>query len=215
MFSYSFGWLSTAIAMALWGVISFRSQAATLTMDLSTGEDPTGVVQTTSGAADANWTINASPALVLTPSSADWWGGWAGNDSKSAWIAKDPTTNHNGTGVYSRTFDLTGADLNTISFSGKWAVDDEGTLTLNGHEIGAYQPHDGWQSYPTQTPFNVTDPTWFSQGLNTLSLTIANSDNFHEGVRLSASLTASTPEPTALGCAAVTGMVLLRRRVRR
>jgi hypothetical protein len=188
--------------------------ATAVTLNLSTGLDGSGVLQSVGGSADAHWLVDSQPAEVIASNNKDWWGGWPANDSTSDWIAKDPFSNSaNGTGVYSRTFDLTGIDLNTIDFTGNWALDDEGTLAINGHQIGAYQPHDGWQNFATQT-FDVTDATWFNPGENTLTLTIANADNFFEGVRLNGTITAATPEPASLAIAGV-GIVALFIRRRR
>jgi hypothetical protein len=195
---------------------AFTGAAWAVNINLSTGLNAGGVVQTTSGANDAHWVINgAQPARVVTPSSLDWWVVWAANDANSAWVARDPNNTDNGTGTYSRSFDLTGVDLSTISLTGRWAVDDEGTLSLNGHQIGAYQPHDGWQNFATQTFFNITDPTWFNQGTNTLVATIAQSDDLFEGVRVQASLSASVPEPASVSAFMVIALMSAAPRRRR
>jgi len=171
-------------------------RGASLTIDLSTGLNASGTVQTTGGASDANWQINGQPARVVVPGSGDWYPAWAANDSHSAWVAKDPNSaTDNGLGIYARTFDLTGVDLSGISITGTWALDDQGVLSLNGHQI-ASQAWDGWYSWPNQT-FSVTDESWFNSGLNTLTMEINNTDNFYEGVRLNATLT-NVPEPGAL-----------------
>jgi hypothetical protein len=200
------------LAAAMLIFVAARSaHAAPFSINLSTGLDSSGTVQSTGGMADANWMIASQPARVVAPGNADWWGGWPANDAISSWIAKDPTTFANGVGTYSRAFDLSGIDLGTVSLTGKWAVDDEGTLTLNGHQIGAYQPHDGWNKFATQS-FSVTDPAWFNAGSNIVMLTIAQTDNFFEGVRLQSTLTATTPEPSSLAVVAIAFAGLFFRR---
>lgn len=198
-------------ALAVLFIAAASAHATPISFNLSTGLDSAGNVQSTGGLADANWVVGSQAARVVAPSNADYWGGWPANDAGSSWIVKDPTTaTGNGVGIYSRSFDLTGVNLYTVSFTGHWAVDDEGTLTLNGHQIGAYQPHDGWHSFATQT-FAVTDPSLFNAGQNMLTLTIAKSDNFFEGVRLQSVLTAATPEPGSLAAFAIPSVALLVR----
>jgi hypothetical protein len=206
------GLMVLLVSMLTCASSTFLASAATIS--LSTGLDGTGNVQSSSGALDANWNVSSQPAQVVTSSSADYWFIWPANDSRSSWIARDASNSNNGTGIYTRTFDLAGLDLSTVSISGHWAVDDEGTLSLNGHQIGAYQPHDGWQNWATQT-FSVNNSSsWFNQGVNSLVLTIANTDNFFEGVRLEGALTAlAVPEPGSIALVSSVALLsILRRR---
>ena len=95
-------------------------------MNLSTGLDASGNLITTGGVNDANWTVNdtshdpgvTTPAKVVTPSNADWYSGWVANGPNSDWIAWDPNTSANGLGIYTRTFNLSGYNLSTVSISG-------------------------------------------------------------------------------------------------
>jgi len=189
--------------------------ATPISIDLSTGLNLSGTVETTDGANDAYWKIDSQPAGVVVPQSVDWYPGFPADDARSAWIAKDPGSyTNNGLGTYTRTFDLTAVDLESVSISGIWSVADQGFLSLNGNQI-ATQAWDGWYSFETQT-FSVTDPSWFNPGLNTLSMTITNADYFYEGVRMNAAVGGqSVPEPGPLSIVVFAGVTLLGHRSRR
>jgi hypothetical protein len=97
------------------------------------------------------------------------------------------------------TFDLTGYDLSTASFSDlQWSIDDRGNVQLNGH-TEASQPSLQWGSFHSFT-IPITD---LVQGINTLTINSVNSDNDFEAARFEGRLTispatSSVPEPASL-----------------
>jgi hypothetical protein len=138
-------------------------------------------------------------AKEVTPSDRDWDPTWAANNSSSAWIAYNPDDAYdNGLGDYSTTFVLTSADVSTVSISGAWAVDDSGSLYLNGHLIESL----GDFSWGSLTDFSVAvGSSDFVVGTNTLSIDITGTDSYLEGVRLEGTLygdPAPTPEPDSM-----------------
>ncbi len=183
------------------GTLSFSSGPVSTIADLSTGLDATGKLLATGAQPDAYWTVQEAngttgPAQTVFPNNADW-GNWPADGPTSDWIARDANAARQGTAPYTftRTFDLTGYDLATVSLAGQWGVDDTGTLAVNGHMIDTET--DGWNRF---TPFVVAGAGGFlNQGLNTLTMTITASDNNIDGVRLDALLT------TSAGLAAVVG----------
>lgn len=152
-------------------------------------------------------------ASIVTPSDADWYGGWIANSSSSSWIAYNPTNCcDNGLGNYSTTFVLTSANISSAALSGSFTVDDSGELLLNGHVIATL----GDGSWGSLHSFTVPNGD-FVVGTNTLTIEITDTDNFLEGVNLAGTLTTGTstvPEPAAaslLGPALV-ALGLWRRR---
>ena len=202
-----------------------RSSNADLIMNLSTGLDSSGNVLTSGGLSDAHWTVSEQAggfgaAQTVFPGNADsGFPSWVANNASSDWIARNANNAHNGTAPYtfSTTFSLSGDTLSTVSLAGSWAIDDTGTLNLNGTLIGSL--NSGWTSL---TPVTVAaGSNLFVQGTNTLSITITSTDNNIEGVRFQGSVNGSplvgAPEPSTMvmaGFGSILGLgAWLRRRM--
>lgn len=156
-------------------------------------------------------------AQIVTPSDADWYGGWIANSTSSYWIAYDPNSAYdNGLGTYSTTFSLDAGDISTAAISGSWTLDDSGSLYLNGNLLGSL----GDGNWGSLTAFSVgAGSSDFVLGTNTLSIEITDTDQYLEGVNLQGSLTGvttATPEPSmfiplAAGLAILIGFARLRK----
>lgn len=202
-----------AVAAMLVFLAGVERVHATPIYNVSTGFNTSGQLITSSttsgrGTPDGHWdvidtnlgsTYNGA-AYVVTSSQNDWYSGWLGNGPNSDWIALDANTNNNGQAPYtfSTTFNMTGYDLSTASLSGSWAIDDGGTLSLNGNSLGTL----GSGQWGALTAFSAPSSDFVS-GVNTLSITITDSDFNLEAVRLQGSVSASplgtaTPEPASL-----------------
>ncbi len=138
------------------------AQAATIS-----GLDNTGLG--TIGSADPNYVLTGGTAYVsgtINPA-------WTANNSTSSWITPfvDANTSAdpgiNGTYEYKLTFDLTGFDATTASFSGRLSADNGATISLNGVAIPT-----GSIGFGAFTPFSVA--TGFVTGVNTLSFLVTN-----------------------------------------
>ena len=174
------------------------SDASRTTFNFATGQNGRGT--------DANWIVTAwqqsgtdymlpRHARIVTPhgkDSADWgFGGWIKKFSKytSMWIAPDPECGGcNGDFTVTYTFDLTGYNLSTASFSKlHFTLDDQGYVTLNGNVV-ATQTGGLWA---TMNAFSIPVAD-LVQGVNTLTITSEYADYDVEGVRMEGSLTVST-----------------------
>ncbi len=168
-------------------------------INLATGLDTSDNVITTSGGADAHWTvIGGAPAQVATASSPGGAiGAWVNNNSVSAWILGDASTPYgNAQGnnsVYSRQFDLSGYLLSSVTLGGgAWAVDDTARLVLNGNPVSSL-PVGQWGAL---TPFSVPN-SYFLPGVNTLEIRMGWTDNVLEGARLEGTIEGvAVPEPS-------------------
>jgi hypothetical protein len=185
-------------------------------VNLSTGLDSANNVIMTGAQPDAHWNVDQpsggqGPAQTVFPNNADWFHGtgpndpaWLANGPDSNWVARDPNTSANGLGMYTRVFDLTGLDLSQVSITGAWAIDDRGTLSLNGHQIGEL-PNLRWDAL---TPFSVASGSpILNQGQNELTISITNTDNYLEAVRLEGAVSV-VPEPSA-AFMLVVGLIVL------
>lgn len=180
------------------------------------------------GTGTANWKYNdpymtnyslptIGPASIVTPTDADWYGGWIANSSSSSWVAPNPNVTNNGPAPYTfnLAFNLTGYNLSTVAFTGAaWTIDDAGILSLNGCGLSSVGDG-GWGSLHT---FSLGDCT-FNQGANMLTATMTFDDQFLEGIDLQGSITgtqsSATPEPSSLILfgTSLLGLVPFRRKL--
>lgn len=196
--------------------------ARATSVNLATGLDAAGNLITSGGVNDVNWTVTPDPTYSPTgipqtvfPNNADWFGDWASNGPNSDWIARDANVTNNGPAPYSfyRTFTLTAAELSSATIiGGAWAIDDSGTLSLNGNTLSTL----GTGAWGGLTSFSATTSD-FVVGANTLAITMTYDDEYLEAVRLQGTLSfngSSVPEPStlAMGTAALAiGAVMVRR----
>jgi hypothetical protein len=173
-------------------------------INVSTGLDASNNIITTGAVNDAHWTVTTNPTFSPTgipqtvfPNNADsGFPSWVANDSKSDWIARNADHSNNGPAPYTftRTFDLAGLNPSTATLTGMWAIDDAGTLALNGHTLSTLAPG----AWVALTAFSAPSAD-FVQGLNTLTMTITSDDQFLEAARLQGSVTvAAVPEPSPI-----------------
>ncbi len=80
-------------------------------------------------------------------------------------------------------FDLTGYDLTTAVLSGQWAVDNTGTISLNGHEIESGSGFGSIMGYETDVD------AYFVQGINTVTYSMVDTGSV-AGFKANAQVTA-------------------------
>jgi hypothetical protein len=186
-------------------LVSASEAARAASINVATALDASNNLLTTGGALDAHWIVQeqaggTGAAQVVVPSSADWGPTWVNDGPNSNWIARNANVTDNGPAPYtfSTTFNLTGSNLAQVSLAGSWTIDDGGTLNLNGNQIGSLSRG----AWVTLNPFSVAAGSPFlNQGLNTLSITITDSDRGLEGVRLEGlvmGVAGAVPEPSTL-----------------
>jgi hypothetical protein len=205
------------------------SSALADTFVLATGYS--GGTALAQGAIDPNWTITGlagySSTYVLGPNVGTNWGygAWWNNSGPvnaqwigaSSWnIGSNTTAAVLPTAAYSfqTTFNLSSFTLSTVVISGQWAIDDAGTLLVNGHQV-ASQTYDA-----SGSPTLFTVPTAdLVAGQNTMTINMFQNDAVNDGTILYATVTGSpapVPAPAALllfgpGLAA---LALVRRRLK-
>ena len=163
-------------------------------LNLATGLDCSNNLIATGETNDCHWTVAppagaTAPAQTVYPGNGDWPTPWLADGPNSTWIAVNASSQGQPAAPYSfnLTFDLSGYDLATVSLSGRWTIDDQGTLSLNGNQIASLPPGNPWASLHS---FAVAAGSPFlNPGLNTLTLTITNSDKEGDGARLEGTLT--------------------------
>ena len=170
---------------------------STATINVSTGLNSSGNLLNTSGALDANWTVDqpaggTAAAQVVTSSSADWYSGWSADGPNSDWVAVNAATAVQPAAPYNfyRTFDLTGYNLFTVSLNATIYNDDSASVTLNGHQL--YSSGNNYSGTFISVSGTSGD---FNPGLNTLITTMTSSDRNLDAVRLDGSVTV-TPNAT-------------------
>jgi len=164
------------------------------------------------GAVDPYWIMDHNPvddstnAYFIAPGTGNWWGEYAPNTNApvfqgSGWISTNPLNGYNGPAPYSfsMSFSLAGFDLNTVSLSGLWSIADTGTLSINGFLIDTlYEADKPWMAMHN---FTVSDPAYFLQDINTITMTMTASDQYFEAARFEGTITGEVtgvPEPGTL-----------------
>ena len=180
----------TLLAAALVGLTAASAAgiAKAQYVDLSTGLGSSGNIQHKGGSLDANWTVTGATkpldtpnAYVVAPGDADagFAHGWIGNGPHSSWIAANPFDEHgNGLMTFTDTFNVTTPSTAEI-IGGAWTIDDQGTLSLNGHLLSTLSFRD-W----THLHAFSTTASDFVAGLHTLTMQITATDTVSEGARL-------------------------------
>jgi hypothetical protein len=131
---------------------------------------------------NANWAPAVAMDTVIT------WSSWV-KPADARWIYITNAANLGqdwGTYELMTTFDLSGYDPSTAVLTGQWALDQYGTIYLNGTLI-ATLPDQNWNSQ--LNPFTIT--SGFVPGTNTLSFDVRFPDGGDGMVVSGASLTAA------------------------
>ncbi len=192
--------------------LSSGAFAASLTLS-GTGFDATGN-PLTSGSVDGNWSLSgaytgSNKAYFIAPGNPDWWPGtsteaaYAGNTNAatfvgSGWISDNTSSIYNGPApyIFSMQFNLSKFQLNTVSIAGQWAIADGGTLDINGHLVSNLPVLDS--SWGSLHPYSIVNTSWLNHGINTISLTVTDSNYYAEAARFEGAVTGTltaVPEP--------------------
>lgn len=100
-------------------------------------------------------------------------GPWMANDSTSSWLTpvdnqdRSFDASRDGTYTWTTTFDLSGFDASTATFTGRFAADNSAIALLNGNQIGS---SNGFTTFSAFT----ADSSKFISGVNTLSFVVTN-----------------------------------------
>ena len=122
------------------------------------------------GQTTSYWTLASAPSssLALTNPVRQFNVAYFADTPNSAWVSPGPVSLL-GAYVYQQTFDLTGVNLATLSISGVFGTDNDGSISLNGNAPVATQ---GFAGFGTPTSFTFN--SGFLPGVNTISVTVNN-----------------------------------------
>ncbi len=209
--------LALVVAM---GLASLNANADVITGLYNTGAGLSAGQQDTNYALSSATTTVGSFGYVAANGSFPI-GPWLENTATSSWLTPtqnqgdslDPSTD--GVYTWSTTFDLTGFDASTATFSAQFAADNSAIAYLNGTQIGTANGFASWSA------FSATSSN-FVAGVNTLTFVLTNQaqgSGNPTGLRvefLSSDVTAvaTVPEPSeyALMIAGLGLMGLIARR---
>lgn len=192
-------WLCCCFCANTLAVLTLDANAAPVFYN--TGVDNTGA-QLPGGAPDPHYQMrqvtagtytgntNWTPATAMD--SAITWSSWIKPaDARWIYIANAANLGQDwGTYEFMTTFDLTGYDPSTAVLSGNWALDQYGTIFLNGNQVASLS--DGnWNG--KLNPFTIN--SGFISGINTLTFNVRFPDG-GDGMVVSGSSLTATSLPT-------------------
>jgi len=182
----------------------------------------TGVGTAVAGGADANYSLvktsGAGAGLLTAYQGTGINGNWLANDATSQWLTPASNGNQtfdassNGVYEYSLSFDLTGMNAATATFTGRWATDNAGKIFLNGTQLN--NNSNGFNSWSS---FSSAGGSFIS-GINTLTFEVTNfAQTRGNPTGLHVEFTGSNvevPEPSALAVLSIglIGLGISRRR---
>ena len=99
------------------------------TKSVGTGFDSSGN-EIPIGQVDTNWTLSGQ---ATTPRRVNRNGAWAPETATAKWLGFSSSSP--GTYIYATSFDLSGYDISSVNISGKIAVDNSGSVWINGNQL--------------------------------------------------------------------------------
>jgi hypothetical protein len=223
-----FSVIAVVAAGSLMAGVAQASTAVSIEGLYNTGTDASNTaLGVPNGATDPHYFISYTdaPAFTLGDQATTFFDpAYVPNDGDSMWIGGPTDASGNSTTQYRLVFDLTGLNVSTAEISGRWGVDNEGEIFLNGVSTGnlitgatagALDLPGDYAAFQTLHDFTIS--SGFQAGLNYLDFRVLDLGT-PTGLRvddLSGSAVA-VPEPGAwllmiMGFGAV-GAVLRRRR---
>ncbi|MBJ7313740.1 PEP-CTERM sorting domain-containing protein [Rugamonas sp. CCM 8940] len=198
-----------AAAMALAAASS--AQAAAIRGLANTGAS--------AGLIDNNYQLNGKSSFVTANDAAFPFPHWSANSALSRWIMptalQGESFNHTSPGTYTwhLGFDLSGFDVASAAFSGRFAADNTATAYLNGHAIGLTSGfgENDWRQ--------LSANNFFVAGVNSLDFVVTNyayGAGNPTGLRVefSTSHVTAVPEPEAFAML-LAGLLLVGAAARR
>ncbi|WP_374656097.1 PEPxxWA-CTERM sorting domain-containing protein [Phenylobacterium sp.] len=122
------------------------------------------------GQADAHYTISGSDFGASGQAKTYYNPAYAAEDGDSRWVSYSGSP-FSGVGftTFQTTFDLTGYDIASAVLSGRWGVDNEGVVLLNGVQIASLSGT-LYENFNQLHQFGAN--SGFLQGLNTLQFVV-------------------------------------------
>ena len=175
------------------------------TASSSTGVDANGN-KLAAGAVDTNWSVSG-PTSIERLAVSDQHQKWVGETATAGWIGN--TKGGVGEYLYSMAFDLTDCDLAQVEIQGLAATDNQGSVFINGQDLGFSFPNqfEALQAFTLQTnqsgmlvngDFTVPNP--LVVGTNNVTVQVINGGGptglLFDELQISASRIVTTQVPT-------------------